>query len=207
MKVMHGIDIIFLHYRKAFDTVPHKRLLVKLVELGITGKLLRWIKNFLFGRYMRVVVRDTFSKWIEVSSGVPQGSVLGPLLFLIFVNELPEWIVNSMKMFADDTKIWTAIDEVEDSNSLQADLDQLVRWSEIWLLKFNVAKCKVMHMGHNHPTKYFMNVEQVHHPLTEVTEERDLGVLVTNDLKPSMQCAQAAKKAMSIYTRPHQTDV
>ena len=89
MKVMVLIPCS-LDYRKAFDTVPHKHLLVKLVELGITGKLLRWIKNFLSGRYIRIVVQDTFSKWIKVLSGFPQGSVLGPLLFLIFVNELPE---------------------------------------------------------------------------------------------------------------------
>jgi len=93
----HGIDIILLDYCKAFDTVPHRRLLVKLVQLGITGKLLKWIKNFLTGRHMRVMVQDIFSKWIKVLSGVPQGSVLGPLLFLIFVNKLPDSIVSSMK--------------------------------------------------------------------------------------------------------------
>jgi len=164
----HGTDIIFLDYCKAFDTVPHRRLLVKLVQLGVTGKLLKWIKNFLAGRHMRVMVQDTFSKWIKVLSGVPQGSVLGPLLFLIFVNELPDWIVSSMKMFADDTKTWTMVDEIEDSKTLQADLDKLVRWSEIWLLKFNVEKCKVMHIGHCHPTKYFTSIDQVQHPLVMV---------------------------------------
>ena len=194
----HGIDIIFLDYRKAFDTVPHRRLLVKLVQLGITGKLLKWIKDFLFGRHMRVMVHDAFSKWIAVLSGVPQGSVLGPLLFLIFVNELPDWIASSMKMFADDTKMWTTIDRLEDSKTLQAHLDKLVRWSEMWLLQFNAEKCKVMHVGHTLPTKYFMSVDQVQHQLAEVTNEKDLGILVSDDLKPSMQCAHAAKKAMSI---------
>jgi len=114
----HGIDIIFLDYCKAFDTVPHRRLLVKLVQLGITGKLLKWIKNFLARRHMKVMVQDTFSKWIKVLSRVPQGSVLRPLLLLIFVNELQDWIVSSMKMFADDTKIWTMVDEIEDSKTL-----------------------------------------------------------------------------------------
>lgn len=194
----HGIDVIFLDYQKAFDTVPHRRLLVKLVQLGITGKLLKWLKSFLFGRYMRVGIHDAFSQWIKMLSGVPQGSVLGPLLFLIFVNELPEWIATSMKMFADDTKIWTVIDKGEDSKILQEDLDKLVRWSETWLLKFNVEKCKVMHIGHSHPTKYVMTMDQVQYPLNEVQEEKDLGILVSNDLKPSKQCALAAKKAMSM---------
>jgi len=85
----------------------------------------------------------------NVLSRVPQGLILGPLLFLIFVNELPNWIVSSMKMFADDTKIWTMVDKIEDSKTLQADMDSLVI-SEIWLLKFNVEKCKVMHAGHCH---------------------------------------------------------
>jgi len=155
----HGINIIFLDYRKASDTVPPSRLLVKLVQLGITGKLLKWIKNFISERHMRVMLLDTFSKWITVLSGIPQGSVLGPLLFLTFVNELPEWITSSMLMFADDTKIWTKIDKVDDNYTLQADLDKLVRWSEIWLLKYNVEKCKVMHIGHIRPTKYFMSVD------------------------------------------------
>ena len=85
-------------------------------------------------------------------------------------------------------------------NTLQADLDKLARWSEIWLLKFNVEKCKVMHIGHTRPTKYFMSVDQAQYQLDEVTEERDLGIMVTSDLKPSTQCAQAALKKQCPYS-------
>jgi hypothetical protein len=100
----YGIDVIFLDYQKAFDTVPHSRLLKKIKEIGVPDKLLEWITSFLVMRKMRVRVGCNFSDWKEVWSGVPQGSVLGPLLFLIFVNELPDWVVNDMLMFADDTK-------------------------------------------------------------------------------------------------------
>jgi len=101
-----GIDVLYLDYRKAFDSNPHKRLLKKLKLYGINGKLLRWIQSFLEARLMRVRIRGSFSDWIEVLNGVPQGSVLGPLLFLLFVNDLPDWIKNGMRMFADDVKIW-----------------------------------------------------------------------------------------------------
>jgi len=102
----YGIDLIYLDYRKAFDTVPHACLIEKLKWLGISGKLLDWIANFLHLRKMRVRVRISFSDWVEVLSGVPQGSVLGPLLLLLFVNNLPDWISSNIRMFADDTKIW-----------------------------------------------------------------------------------------------------
>jgi len=96
-----------------------------------------------------VKVRCSLSEWMAVLSGVPQGSVLGPLLFLLFVNGLPSWIVNSIHMFADDMKIWCTIRDINDSLSLQKDLDSMVEWSDKYLLKFNVEKCKIMHIGQN----------------------------------------------------------
>jgi len=97
---------------------------------------------------MRVQVNGSFSDWLKVLSGVPQGSVLGPLLFIIYVQDLPLWVANSM--FADDTKLWTKIAKLEDSESLQQDLWNLAEWSKKWLLAFNPEKCKVMHIGHNY---------------------------------------------------------
>jgi len=122
----YGIDVIYLDYRKAFDTIWHSGLYTKLVEYGINGKVLTWLKSFLQGRKMRVEVRGEYSDWVSVTSGVPQGSVLGPLLFLVFVNDIPEWIRTSVKMFADDTKLWTRISTLEDSHVLQDDLDKLM---------------------------------------------------------------------------------
>jgi len=194
----HEVDVIFLDYRKAFDTVPHRRLIAKLARLGIPERMQQWVKNFLTGRHMRVMISTSFSDWATVKSGVPQGSVLRPLIFLIFVNELPHWVVNSMRMFADDTKIWAAINSIDDSSSLQKDLDKLVEWSEEWLLSFNIEKCKVMHIGHSLPTPYTMSSSTGRNLLEVTRKEKDLGTIVTSDLKPSQQCSVSANKAMSI---------
>jgi len=101
----YGVDV-FLYFRKAFDSVSHVKLLQKLRSYGIEQKLINWIQDYLTNREMALRVNSKLTSWAAVLSGVPQGSVLGPLLFLLFVNELPTWIINSIKMFADDTKIW-----------------------------------------------------------------------------------------------------
>ena len=194
----YGVDVLYLDYRKAFDSVPHKRLLQKLSLYGVNGSALMWIENFLTLRTTRVGVRGYFSDWFQVLSGVPQGSVLGPLLFLLFVNELPSWIVNSMRMFADDTKVWAYIRSTEDSQSLQKDLDNLTTWSKEWLLHFNPDKCKVMHIGHKFDTKYYMMDDTRKVELQSVSVEKDLGVFTTDNLKPSLQCQKAAAKARSV---------
>jgi len=112
-------DVIYLDYKKAFDTVPHQKLLQKLKRLRLGDVLTEWIEQFLLGRQMRVHVNGSFSSLIDVISGVPQGSVLGPLLFLIFVNDLSDCVKSSILMFADDTNIWTKIKDTRDSDLLQ----------------------------------------------------------------------------------------
>ena len=145
----YGIDVIYLDCQKAFDTVWHSGLYTKLVGYGIDGKVLTWLKSFLQGRKMRAKVRGDHSDWVSVTSGVPQGSVLGLLLFLVFVNDIPEWIWTSVKMFANDTKLWTRISTLKDSHVLQDDPDNLMYWSDKWKLGFNPQKCKTMHVGHS----------------------------------------------------------
>ena len=111
---------------------------------------------------MRVVVNGHFSAWLEVMSGVPQGSVLGPLLFLIFVNNLPDWIKTNICTFADDnTKTWTRITSIKDTADLQEDLDSLSAWSANWQLRFNPDKCKVMHVGHQHKSNYEIHQDNI----------------------------------------------
>ena len=157
--------------------MAHRKLIDKLQTFGIQGNMLRWIEQFLTARTMRVRVRGSFSDWIKVLSGVcayhstkiglhwHKGAilaslqltiVLGPLLFLLFVNDLLEWIVGNLKMFADDTKLWITLKSETDSATLQTDLDSFTAWSNRWLLKFNASKCKLMHIGHKFPTEYYM---------------------------------------------------
>jgi len=109
---------------------------------------------------------------------------------LLYVNDLPSWIQNSMRMFADDTKVWHKIAEDNDSSFLQADLKRLAEWSERWQLKFNPDKCKVMHIGHKFKTSYKMSDNGFDKVLEDLSEEKDLGVFVTSDLKPLLHILQ-----------------
>lgn len=195
----HDIDAVYLDFKKAFDTVPHKRLLYKMEAYGIKGLLIRWIEDFLMGREMRVGVHGEYSDWCKVDSGVPQGSVLGPTLFLIFVNDIPSEVKCQVKMFADDTKVWNVLRTDQDVKDLQTDIDTLQDWSSKWLLDFNIEKCKTLHMGSNNVQHdYFMSVGGARHGLEKVEVEKDLGVQISRDLKPSKQCLEAAKRANNV---------
>ena len=193
-----AVDVIYLDYKKAFDTVPHQKLLIKLREYGFESRLVEWIRAFLSKRKMRVIVNGCSSGWVGVLSGVPQGSVLGPLLFLLYVNDIPDWVTGNVRMFADDTKIWRKIEGREDSEELQKDLDRLNEWSEEWLMQFNPDKCRVMHLGGREKYSYSITQANEVFRLAETNQERDLGVMVTSDMKSSVQCAKAAAKSMAM---------
>ena len=124
--------------------------------------------------------------------------MLGPLLFLLFVNDQPQWITTNIRMFADDAKVWSRISTECDSQLLQKDLDSLVNWSTIWQLRFNTGMCKMMHVGHKVGTKYFIMDGNNKVELEAVEEEKDLGVYFSKDLKPSKQCITSAAKARKI---------
>jgi Reverse transcriptase (RNA-dependent DNA polymerase)/Endonuclease-reverse transcriptase len=192
-----SFDTIFLDFAKAFDKVPKERLLKKVKAHGITGNLLKWIRNWLSNRRQRVVLSGAFSDWIEVLSGVPQGSVLGPLLFLIFINDLDLAAedADALAKFADDTKVGSKVHTDADRARLQSVLDRLCDWTSEWAMKFNVQKCKVMHFGKKNP-KFAYTMEGVQ--LDDVTEERDIGITVTDNLKPAKQCAKAATTARAV---------
>ena len=141
-------DAIFLDLAKAFNSVAHERLLLKLNRYGISGSLLRWLRNFLTNRKQRVVIPGIHFDWSPVTSGVPQGTILGPILFLIYVNDIQEVVKSTIKLFADDTKIYRELTNPNDITILQSDLDSLDRWATDWQVKFNTKKCEVMRITH-----------------------------------------------------------
>ena len=119
------VDTVFMDFMKAFDKVPHRRLLRKLEGYRVTRNVLAWIDDFLSERHRRVVVNGAKSKWSSVTSGIPQGSVLGPVLFIIYINDLPESCDCSTLLFADDTKVFQQVKSTADCEKLQADLNHL----------------------------------------------------------------------------------
>jgi len=142
-----------------------------------------------------VCIHGFKSSWKMVTSGVPQGSVLGPVLFLIFINDLDSHLVTSLLKFADDSKLFGKVNNDSDRDVIQQDLHSLVEWSDKWQMTFNTEKCKVMHLGkQNKRFDYYMNNQK----LGVVNEEKDLGVLITDDLKPSSECRQAYGKASRV---------
>jgi len=184
-----AVDVILMDFAKAFDKVPHIRLGRKLESHSITGKLLRptWILDWLSGRKQRVCING-----VIVFSGVPQVSVLGPILFLIYINDLDCGIINWILKFADDTKIFGVVNSIEEHAGMQDDLNKLLSWSKEWQMLFNVEKCKVMHFGRRNASYNQLASKS----LDEVLEEKDLGVTITCDLKTSQHCTHAynAKK-------------
>ena len=194
----HNIDVFYLDFSKAFDRVPHQRLLSKMKCHGIGGDILRWIQSWLSDRKQRVVLNGSFSTWSSVLSGVPQGSVLGPLLFIIFINDIDtavDTVHCFLFKFADDTKGMHIVDTEIDAMMLQQDIDNLYKWSVDWLMLFNLDKCHVLHFGKNNPNYlYNLNGEN----LSAVDQEKDLGVYVTSACTPSKQVWVAAQKANQV---------
>ena len=190
------VDIIYLDFQKAFDKVPHQRLLLKLKAHGIGDSITDWIEQWLTDRRQRVVVDGEVSNWKSVLRGVPQGSVLGPILFLIYINDLDDSITSNVLKFADDTKLFRKVNTDGDKQHLQNDLDRLVKWSEKWQMLFNFGKCKCLHTGHGNLNVNYKMGDTV---LGTTVKEKELGVTISADMKFSEQCGIAASKGNQIF--------
>jgi hypothetical protein len=186
------IDCVYLDFSKAFDRVPHERLMVKLNAFGLHPKTAQWIRSFLTDRTQQVVVRQATSSPAAVTSGIPQGSVLGPLLFVMFINDLPGCVRNELYLFADDTKLYAK----NDVPSLVKDLHNLQEWSTKWQLGFNAGKCKHMHIGRRNASS---RLEMDGSILELVEEEKDLGVTFESSLVFKKHINEKTKKANSMF--------
>ena len=143
-------DAIFMDFMKAFDTVPRQRLLCKFRGYGIDGELLAWIESFINNRRQCVVINGQKSSWTDVISGIPQGSVLGPVLFVVYINDLPDEVTSNIILFADDTKVYRTITTTEDCRQLQSDLNNLQTWAKKWQMKFHPDKCSYAYRLRTH---------------------------------------------------------
>ena len=178
------VDVLYLDFSKAFDSVDHGILLHKLQMHGINGTLLQWFENYLNERWQRVVIEDVASAWSPVTSGVPQGSILGPLLFVMFINDLPDNVSPGTvsSLYADDSKLYREIRSKEECQCLQEDLNQLEKWSNESRMWFNTDKCKVLIISRKqNPIKFPYRIYG--RELSPCQEEKDLGILVSNNLK------------------------
>jgi len=195
---VHGgndVDVIYIDFSKAFDSVVHTKLVFKLSNYGVCGKLLQWINAFLTNRFQCAVIEHCFSEWLPVISGVPQGSVLGPILFILFVDDVMQICESSsvtLKLFADDLKLFTSIKTNLDMPALQSTLGRLQQWCADWQLTINTTKCHVLHLGKNNINPpYFLNGCQIG-ASQDVT---DLGVDIDSCLKYNLHINKIIGKA------------
>lgn len=173
-------DCIFLDFSKAFDRVSHNLLLFKLSKLNLDSNVLTWVRNFLTNRSQFVTVNQSDSPMSKVLSGVPQGSVIGPLLFLIYINDLPAKLHSSINLYADDCVIYREISNTNDANVLQNDLDTITRWCEDWLMTLNINKCKVMHVSRKNSPNFNYTIQNT--LLQSVNSYKYLGVYISSNL-------------------------
>ena len=191
------VDMILLDFSKAFDKVPHQRLLHKLSYYGVKGTTLQWISAFLSDRKQQVLLEGVRSTEADVVSGVPQGTVLGPLLFLAYINDMPECATSSTtRLFADDSLLYRKVRGYRDSALLQRDLTALSDWEACWQMEFNPSKCQVLHITPSKHKPVLPTTYQLHGQVLESTDSaKYLGVTISEDLSWSRQAETVAAKA------------
>ena len=187
------VDAAILDFSKAFDKVPHKRFISKLNYYGIMGPISNWLRNFLTGRTQRVLVDGAISTEVQVSSGVPQGTVLGPLGFLLYINDLPNRLTSTARLFADDCLLYNTIRTERDITEFQADLQRLEEWQKTWLMEFNPSKCCTMNFKTRNPPQRHYNF--CGQQLERVSSATYLGVNISETLDWSPHTSITVKKA------------
>lgn len=197
-----NIDVFYIDLAKAFDTVSHQKLLQILKNMGIRGKLLKWFESYLTNRTQVVVIENSISPPIMVTSGVPQGSILGPILFLMYTNNLDDFLFfMSHKLFADDAKMWYSYQSFN-VNPIQIDLNNLQGWSEYMQMQIASEKCSLMHIGKNNPCRSYTICDN---DVPIVDSFNDLGVHFTNTLSFSNHCEKTAKKGFNLVWLIHRS--
>jgi hypothetical protein len=197
-------DIFILDFEKAFDTVPHELLKSKLNSYGISGNTLCWIEAFLCRRKQCVVVNGTKSGWSDVKSGVPQGTVLGPVLISLHINDILHDIESNMRLFADDCVCYRVIDTIEDCEKLQTDINKLGEWARKWGMQFQPVKCNMMKLTckRKHHIDYNYKLEGV--KLEFLNNIKYLGVNISSDLrweKHVMECTSKTNRVLGLLKR------
>ncbi|MES9880859.1 MAG: reverse transcriptase family protein [Sedimenticola sp.] len=189
-------DLVLLDFSKAFDKVNHEKLLYKLHCYGVRENTLNWIRAFLNGRSQKVVIEGEESGSVPVTSGVPQGSVLGPILFVIYINDLPDHIISQVRLFADDTAVYITIRHEDDGKTLQHDLDTLQVWEKNWDMHFNPSKCQILHISRTKSpvTSSYTLHGQV---LEAVASAKYLGATISNNLSWNQHITNITNKANS----------
>ena len=189
-------DILYLDFAKAFDSVDHNILLAKLNSYGVRGNLLSWFADYLHGRLQRVVVDGVASQWTSVTSGVRQGSILGPIPFAIFINDFPNVVLDKSRtaLYADDSKVYESISSMQCCETLQQSLDSLNTWSYINNMSFNASKCKVLTVTRKlNPVNFDYRLEDK--TLAPVRKEKSLRVVITSNLTWDQQILAVVSKA------------
>ena len=189
-------DVVFLDFSKAFDSVPHLRLLEKLRYYGVGGRLNRLLGSLLQDRRQRVVVNGSKSSWVPVRSGVPQGTVIGPILFLVYINDIKSGVTSDMRLFADDSIIYRTINTDEDHRILTEDLHKLQTWATKWQMIFKPEKCFVMNIT-NKRNPSFHTYSMRGTPLSVVRSWKYLGVIIDDKLNFNEHCEKTLKRAYS----------
>ena len=176
------VRVVFCDISKAFDRVWHEGLLLKLKAAGIKDSLLAWFRSYLSNRKQRVVLPGAESKWNEIRAGVPQGSILGPLLFLLFINDIVKDIGCNIRLFADDTSLFLVVENPDiAAELLNLDLDKIMAWAKKWLVRFNPVKTEAFLASRKinkpiHPPLFMAGTQ-----ITEVDSHKHLGVIFQND--------------------------